>query len=220
MSDAKAAEKLWLEAHEHVKNGNLAQGVRDLAKCYEMLKALKDPRLPQVHRRWVEVHKLYQARKQQQQAQQQQAAAQQAEQQAAAQAQAAAEAQAQAAAQARQQAAANEAIQVEARAQADAAMSLEEHAETAANAGDLDKAVALYERIVTEQPTNELARERLAELRAASGRAAEMSGGARPSPAEAAAVAPGQAAPAAAPVDDVAFLEGLLSRVQERRRSV
>lgn len=56
---AAAAEQLWLRAHEWIRRGNLAQGVRDLAKSFEILKALKDPRVRQVHAKWVEVHKLY-----------------------------------------------------------------------------------------------------------------------------------------------------------------
>lgn len=56
---AAAAEQLWLRAHEWIRRGNLAQGVRDLAKSFEILKTLKDPRVRQVHAKWVEVHKLY-----------------------------------------------------------------------------------------------------------------------------------------------------------------
>lgn len=65
MSEIQMAEQLWVRAHELIKTGNLAQSVRDLAKCYELLKAAQDPRLPQVHRRWIEVHQLYLARAQQ-----------------------------------------------------------------------------------------------------------------------------------------------------------
>jgi hypothetical protein len=248
MSDAKTAEQLWLKAHEEVKKGNLAQAVRDLAKCYEMLKALKDPRLAQVHGRWVEVHKLYQARKAKaaQQAGGQQAAAQQAAAQQAAAQRAAEEARRQAEAEARRKAEeearlraqaeeeARRAAEEEARRQAEAAAAaaaaaaapqavvaeprfspeeastLEQEAEAAANAGDLGKAVGLYERVVAGQPGNELAAERLAELRAAASRA------------EGYATAPPQVTgPADSSVEArVAFLEDLLGRIGERRRAV
>lgn len=52
------AEALWIRAHEHVRQGDLANAVRDLARCFKLLQQLGDPRLPEVHRRWTEVHKL------------------------------------------------------------------------------------------------------------------------------------------------------------------
>ena len=57
--NAKIAEQLWLRAHESIRRGELASAVRDLAKAFEILKALQDPRLAQVHARWVDVHKMY-----------------------------------------------------------------------------------------------------------------------------------------------------------------
>lgn len=67
--------------------------------------------------------------------------------------------------------------------QAVAAATLEAEAEAAANAGDLEQAISLYERAAAESPGNELVRERLGELRAARARAAELSSPARPAPA-------------------------------------
>ena len=64
MSDVQTAEQLWVKAHELVKAGQLAHAVRDLARCYEILKAAQDPRLSQVHRRWIEVHQVYLRRSQ------------------------------------------------------------------------------------------------------------------------------------------------------------
>ena len=254
MSDVKTAEQLWARAHELIKNGQLPQAVRDLAQCYELLKATKDPRLPQVHRRWIEVHKLYQERTQKAQA----AAAGQAQAQAGAQASAAAPAaqarpqavvqpqvpQAQVAAQAQPaaqaqfvvvpqvaaqpqpaaaqpaaaQPAASEPVEVVTRSAESAQMTLEEAAEAAANDGDLGRAVSLYERIVEEAPTNELARERLNELKAADARARDHR---TATAARDAALAAAPASAAAGPLDTqgkVAFLEGLLQQVEERRR--
>ncbi len=53
------AKDLWTSAHEHVRRGDLAAATRDLSGCYQILQALKDPRITEVHKRWIEVHKLY-----------------------------------------------------------------------------------------------------------------------------------------------------------------
>lgn len=53
--------------------------------------------------------------------------------------------------------------------------SVEAEAEAAANAGELDRAIELYESAAAQSPGNELVRERLGELRAAQRRAAELS---------------------------------------------
>ncbi len=273
MSDAKQAEQLWLTAHENVKQGNLAQAVRDLSTCYEMLKALKDPRLPQVHRRWVEVHKLYQERKARAKAAAAAQAAPQpgasvtvparavaaqpiaaqpiaaqpiaaqpiAAQPIAAQPIAAQPAVAQPAvaqpavaqpiaAQPVVAAASTEPVRVEPRFSQAEARTLGEEAEAAANAGDLERAIALYARVVEQHPSNELAKERMAELKAASARKSEMSGPhARPAhiaaslPSSSVVAAPGAGTPAgrfpAGTEGDVAFLEALLQQVQERGRA-
>lgn len=264
MSDAKQAEQLWLKAHEHVKQGNLGQAVRDLSSCYEMLKALKDPRLAQVHRRWVDVHKLYQERKARAKAAQaaqgaaqpvQPAVTQQPAQQVAPQRtpqpaqpvapQSTPQSTPQVAPQRAPQpspqqasapvapvvpaaAKADEPVRVEPRFSQAEARTLGEQAEAAANAGNLDQAIALYTRVVDGHPTNELAKERIAELKAAAARKVEMSGAER-RPAHFASTLPaGQVmvgAAASGPktagvVDDVAFLEQLLAQVQERRRAL
>lgn len=282
MSDAKRAEQLWLTAHEHVKQGNLAQAVRDLASCYEMLKALKDPRLAQVHRRWVEVHKLYQERKARAKAASQsqaipvQAPASQsqavpvqarapASQSQAVPVQTPGQAPGQAPASsspfgqmARTQVppvepaptrpasastpdlpvvASNEPVRVEPRFSQTEARTLQEEAEAAANAGHLEQAIALYTRLIEQAPGNELARERLAELKAAAARKDEMSGPhARPAhvaqtlptpsvvasaPGAAERVAPGVSPRSFPPGSDgdVAFLQALLQQVQERARA-
>ena len=52
------AEALWVRAHESVRRGDFAAAVRDLAACFKLLQAASDPRLPEVHRRWTEVHQL------------------------------------------------------------------------------------------------------------------------------------------------------------------
>src|SRR5687767_14757807 len=99
MSDVATAEQLWARAHEHVKRGDFAQAVRDLAACFQILQTHNDPRVYEVHRRWTEVHQMYLedgAREQP-----------------------------------AQKAAANPSVEAE--------------AEAAANAGDLDRAIALYE---------------------------------------------------------------------------
>lgn len=67
--------------------------------------------------------------------------------------------------------------------------SIEAEAEAAANAGDLDRAISLYEEASAQSPGNELVRERLGELRAAKQRAAELS-------------TPAPAAPAATRAED------------------
>lgn len=64
-----------------------------------------------------------------------------------------------------------------------AAPSVEAEAESAANAGNLEKAIELYERAARENPSNELVRERLGELRAARARAAELTSPASAQPA-------------------------------------
>jgi hypothetical protein len=56
----------------------------------------------------------------------------------------------------------------------EAARSTEEEAETAANGGDLPKAIALYRELVEKSPGNELVRERLSELEAAHARATQI----------------------------------------------
>lgn len=53
--------------------------------------------------------------------------------------------------------------------------SLEAEAEAAANAGELERAIELYEAAAAQSPGNELVRERLGELRAARRRALELS---------------------------------------------
>ena len=125
------AEALWVRAHEHVRRGDFAPAVRDLAACFKLLQTAGDPRLPEVHRRWTEVHKL----------------------------------------------AVEEAAQgrtAPATPAVTAAPSLEAEAEAAANAGNLEEAISLYERALHSRPDNELVRERLMELRNARPRAAEL----------------------------------------------
>ncbi|MBI1945186.1 MAG: hypothetical protein HYS27_05795 [Deltaproteobacteria bacterium] len=61
-----------------------------------------------------------------------------------------------------------------------ASASLEAEAEAAANAGDLEGAIARYQQAAAASPGNELVRERLGELRAARARAAELSSPVRP----------------------------------------
>ena len=58
-ADISTAEQLWIRAHELVRRGEFAAAVRDLARCYELLAQHNDPRVPEVHRRWIEVHQLY-----------------------------------------------------------------------------------------------------------------------------------------------------------------
>lgn len=53
------AEQLWIEAHEDLGRGDYANAVRGLARCYEILLALDDPRVHEVHQRWTEIHQLY-----------------------------------------------------------------------------------------------------------------------------------------------------------------
>ena len=52
-------ETLWNRAHDHVRRGDFASAVRDLAQCFQLLQAAGDPRVYEVHKRWTEVHKLY-----------------------------------------------------------------------------------------------------------------------------------------------------------------
>jgi hypothetical protein len=59
MSDVQTAEQLWARAHEHVRRGDFAPAVRDLSTCFQILQALGDPRVYEVHKRWTEVHQLY-----------------------------------------------------------------------------------------------------------------------------------------------------------------
>lgn len=59
MTDVQTAEELWARAHEHVRRGDFASAVRDLAACFQMLQALGDPRVYEVHKRWTEVHQMY-----------------------------------------------------------------------------------------------------------------------------------------------------------------
>ncbi len=208
--NAKIAEQLWLRAHDHIRRGNLAQAVRDLAKSFEILKALGDPRIRQVHEKWIAVHKLY---KEEQQS----------------------------------------GGPTRSVAQADA-KTLQAQAEEAANRGDLTRAITLYQRVLGGAPDNELARERLAELKRADERARELQAQraqpapvaqpapaaqpVTPTPAYAEQPAPAAAAapevvhtqPMTAPVrsasstadnaGQVAYLETLLARIQERRRAV
>ena len=56
---ADTAESLWNRVHEHVRRGDFASAVRDLAQCYQLLQAAGDPRVLEVHKRWTEVHKMY-----------------------------------------------------------------------------------------------------------------------------------------------------------------
>jgi tetratricopeptide (TPR) repeat protein len=126
-SDAKTAEALWARAHDHVKRGDFANAVRDLAQCFQILQALQDPRVYEVHKRWTEVHRMYM-----------------------------------------------EDGQRKPEPVASKAPSLEAEAETAANAGDLDKAIALYRQAQQQNPENELITERLVELTQAKQRADDL----------------------------------------------
>lgn len=149
--NAKVAEQLWLRAHESIRRGELANAVRDLAKAFEILKALQDPRLAQVHARWVDVHRMY-----------------------------------------KEESARGGARAAE---KPEAPKTLQAQAEAAANEGDIQRAIALYEKIVAESPANELAKERLSELRQAKERAEALSR--PPQPAAPVASAPVATAPAA-----------------------
>lgn len=119
-----------------------------------------------------------------------------------------------------------EPIRVEARSVFEEAKSLAEQAESSVNEGDLAAGIALYERLVDENPGNELVAERLAELRAAAAHDETQSAGpvswsASPSTEEPLAGTPLHAdAPSAAVDDDVAFLHELLRRVQDHRRAL
>jgi hypothetical protein len=124
------AEALWVTAHEHVRRGDFASATRDLAQCFAILQANNDPRLPEVHRRWTEVHQL-----------------------------------------AVEEAAQGRPITAQ---PAQTAPSLEAEAEAAANAGNLEEAIALYERALAQRPDNELVAERLLELKNARLRAAAL----------------------------------------------
>ena len=126
------AEALWIRAHEHVRRGEFAPAVRSLAACFKILQQLGDPRLPEVHRRWTEVHALALEDV------------------------------------AHQKAAAAKTTS------ASQTTTLEAEAEAAANSGDLERAIALLERALSERPDNELVRERLSELKNARSRAREL----------------------------------------------
>ena len=54
-----ASEQLWISAHDHIGRGELALAVRELAQCFALLEAANDPRLYEVHKRWIEVHAMY-----------------------------------------------------------------------------------------------------------------------------------------------------------------
>ena len=56
---AQHAEQLWVRAHQLVHKNDLANAIRDLAACFEILQTLRDPRLYEVHKRWTELHQLY-----------------------------------------------------------------------------------------------------------------------------------------------------------------
>jgi tetratricopeptide (TPR) repeat protein len=127
MSDAKTAEGLWARAHDHVKRGDFANAVRDLAQCFQILQALQDPRVYEVHKRWTEVHRMYM-----------------------------------------------EDGQKKPEPVVNKAPSIEAEAETAANAGDLDKAIELYRQAIQQNPENELIAERLLELTQAKARADDL----------------------------------------------
>ena len=124
------AEQLWVSAHEHVRKGDFASATRDLAACFQILQEHNDPRLPEVHRRWTEVHQL-----------------------------------------AVEEAAQGKIAPVVVAAHSP---SLEAEAEAAANAGDLEGAIGLYEQALAARPDNELVAERLTELKNARPRAAEL----------------------------------------------
>ena len=143
MSDIAQAEQLWTRAHEHVKRGEFAEAVRDLAQAFQILQAANDPRLYEVHRRWTEVHQMYVE---------------------------------------------DGARQQQAQAQAQQTPSIEAQAEAAANAGELEKAITLYQELVRARPDHELARERLQELLQARTRAQDLVSGRsiEPTPAAAA----------------------------------
>jgi tetratricopeptide (TPR) repeat protein len=130
----------------------------------------------------------------------------------------------------------------------DTQTTLQAQAEEAANVGDLPRAIDCYERLVAQSPQNELAKERLSELRAAKARADELQRpAAAPNPAPSPVTTPhtapvmqssdapvgmksidvvidvaDEAEPAAQPRDavaaDVPFLQELLVRIQQRRR--
>ncbi|HEY4222364.1 MAG TPA: hypothetical protein VGO62_13510 [Myxococcota bacterium] len=133
VSTGQSAESLWARAHEHVRRGDFASAVRDLAACYQVLQAANDPRVYEVHRRWTEVHKMYLEDGQRQELP-----------------------------------------------PAQKAPSLEAEAEAAANAGDLDRAIALYQKASAQNPSNELIAERLLELRHAKVRADDLVRGTAP----------------------------------------
>lgn len=125
MSEAlvKQAESLWFKAHESIRAGNLPQAARELAESFEILKELQDPRLRQVHEKWVDVYRILESDTKSISAPQQQATQE--------------------------------------------FSTLQAQAEEAANRGDLTDAIRIYQAIVTQDDTNELALERFHELNAA-----------------------------------------------------
>ncbi len=129
-SPTQQAEAYWVRAHEQVRRGEFAGAVRDLAACFKLLQSVGDPRLPEVHRRWTEVHRM---------AVEDQASG-----------------------------------KPSTPAAAVPSPSIEAEAEAAANAGNLEEAISLYERALAAKPENELVSERLTELKNARPRAAEL----------------------------------------------
>ncbi len=63
MSDAtiQEAESLWFQAQESIRSGDLVTAVRELAASFEILKHYQDPRLRQVHAKWIDVYQILQA---------------------------------------------------------------------------------------------------------------------------------------------------------------
>jgi len=63
MSDAtvQEAESLWFQAQESIRSGDLVKAARELAASFEILKHFQDPRLRQVHAKWVDVYQILQA---------------------------------------------------------------------------------------------------------------------------------------------------------------
>jgi tetratricopeptide (TPR) repeat protein len=63
MSDAtiQEAESLWFQAQESIRSGDLVQAARELSASFEILKHFQDPRLRQVHAKWIDVYQILQA---------------------------------------------------------------------------------------------------------------------------------------------------------------
>ena len=55
---SQQAEHSWVTAHEHVRRRDFAAATREFASCFDILQALHDPRVPEVHRRWTETVQL------------------------------------------------------------------------------------------------------------------------------------------------------------------